>query len=245
MTASAHRIQLDARLHPAPPSVARHQPHPRGTHPRARAPARCSRARVRGPGARLARRAAAVPAAAALVERARRGAAADARRACRRRRPAAAAVRHGRVLSQRAAPEAHDAARSAAGAVRSLSRDPRPAAVRRGARAGAQGIRDAPARAAGYGLELQTEAGGGVPLARATVIIVSVPRRDWYARARTTPARSPARSLIDLREERLGGTRALEDARRLLHAALAACLEGRPLATRAVARSMVRKAAQS
>jgi DNA repair protein RecO (recombination protein O) len=52
-------------------------------------------------------------------------------------------------------------------------------------------------------------------------------------------------SLIDLREERFGGTRALEDARRLLHAALAACLEGRPLATRAVARSMVRKAAQS
>jgi len=42
----------------------------------------------------------------------------------------------------------------------------------------------------------------------------------------------------------LGSARALEDARRVLRAALVACLEGRPLATRVVAQSMARKAAR-
>ncbi|HEX4619027.1 MAG TPA: DNA repair protein RecO [Steroidobacteraceae bacterium] len=97
---------------------------------------------------------------------------------------------------------------------------------------------------AGYGLELETEARSGVPLAA-----------DGYYQFRPSQGLVRAHvhdagvlagaSLIGLREERFGGTRSLEDARRLLHAALAACLEGRPLATRAVARSMVRKAAQS
>ena len=95
----------------------------------------------------------------------------------------------------------------------------------------------------GFGLELETEAGSGVPLAadgyyrfRASQGLVRAQVHDAGALA--------GASLIGLREERLSGTRALEDARRLLHAALAACLEGRPLATRAVARSLVRKAAQ-
>src|SRR5213082_2655695 len=69
-----------------------------------------------------------------------------------------------------------------------------------------------------------------------------------------TPARAGAgsalagRSLLDLAGESLTGARALDDARRVLQAALAACLEGRPLATRGgartVAKSMMRKAAR-
>ena len=95
----------------------------------------------------------------------------------------------------------------------------------------------------GYGLELAAEA-GGAPLAA-----------DGYYHYRPaagltrTDGRSPGAlaggSLIGLRAERFDGARALEDARRVLQAALGACLEGRPLATRAVARSMVRKAARS
>ena len=52
------------------------------------------------------------------------------------------------------------------------------------------------------------------------------------------------RSLLSLARERLGSARALADARRVLQAALGACLEGRPLATRVVAKSMARKAAR-
>jgi DNA repair protein RecO (recombination protein O) len=48
------------------------------------------------------------------------------------------------------------------------------------------------------------------------------------------------RSLIDLAGESLDSARSLEDARRLLQAALSACLEGRPLATRSVARTVVK-----
>ncbi len=51
-------------------------------------------------------------------------------------------------------------------------------------------------------------------------------------------------SLLDLADERLTSARALEDARRVLQAALAGCLEGRPLATRTVAKSMMRRAAR-
>ncbi|HYB65060.1 MAG TPA: DNA repair protein RecO [Steroidobacteraceae bacterium] len=96
----------------------------------------------------------------------------------------------------------------------------------------------------GFGLELGSEALSGVPLAAQGYYRFRPSQGLVRAHAREAGALAGA-SLIDLREERLSGARALEDARRLLHAALAACLEGRPLATRAVARSMVRKAAQS
>ena len=96
----------------------------------------------------------------------------------------------------------------------------------------------------GYGLELSAEAASGAAL-----------EPDGYYHFRPAvgltrtepgiPGALAGGSLIGLREERLEGARALEDARRLLSAALAACLEGRPLATRAVARSMVRKAART
>jgi len=49
-------------------------------------------------------------------------------------------------------------------------------------------------------------------------------------------------SLLSLARESLRGERELEDARRVLTAALGACLEGRPLSTRLVARAMKRGA---
>ncbi len=95
----------------------------------------------------------------------------------------------------------------------------------------------------GYGLELACEADGGEPL-----------RAEGYYRFRaghglstTVPGAAGAlagRSLLALAREELSDTRTLEDARRLLQAALGACLEGRPLATRAVARAMVREVAR-
>ncbi|HEV8019438.1 MAG TPA: DNA repair protein RecO [Steroidobacteraceae bacterium] len=95
----------------------------------------------------------------------------------------------------------------------------------------------------GYGLDLALEAHSGRPL-----------EPDGYydfrpgvgllpARSRGAQALS-GRSLLGLARESLSGARELADARRLLQAALAACLEGRPLATRAVAKSMKRRAAQ-
>lgn len=96
----------------------------------------------------------------------------------------------------------------------------------------------------GFGLELETEALGGVPLAADGYYQFRPAQGLVRAHVHDTGALAGA-SLIGLREERLSGGRALEDARRLLHAALAACLEGRPLATRAVARSMARKAVRS
>jgi DNA repair protein RecO (recombination protein O) len=96
----------------------------------------------------------------------------------------------------------------------------------------------------GFGLELESEAQAGVALEADGYYQFRPSQGLVRATAHDAGALAGA-SLIGLREERLSGTRALEDARRLLHAALGACLEGRPLATRAVARSMVRKAAQS
>jgi DNA repair protein RecO (recombination protein O) len=94
----------------------------------------------------------------------------------------------------------------------------------------------------GYGLQLATEAHTGVPLEPGGYYhfrpAVGLTRSGAHAAGALAGA-----SLIELREERISSARALEDSRRLLQAALAACLEGRPLATRAVARSMTRKAA--
>ncbi len=94
----------------------------------------------------------------------------------------------------------------------------------------------------GYGLDLATEAHTGVPL-----------EPDGYYHFRPSEGLTPAvagtlgalagHSLLGLAVERFGSARELEDARRVLRAALNACLEGRPLATRAVASSMARKAA--
>ncbi len=95
----------------------------------------------------------------------------------------------------------------------------------------------------GYGLDLATEAHTGKRIE---------PQGYYHFRARQglVPAAAESagalagRSLLSLARERLSSARALEDARRVLQAALGACLEGRPLATRAVAKSMARKAAR-
>jgi DNA repair protein RecO (recombination protein O) len=97
-------------------------------------------------------------------------------------------------------------------------------------------------RLVGYGLDLATEAHSGKRI-----------ESDGYYHFRPGEGLVPAAadsagalaggSLLSLERETLGGARELEDARRLLQAALGACLEGRPLATRAVAKSMVRRTA--
>jgi len=95
----------------------------------------------------------------------------------------------------------------------------------------------------GYGIDLAAEARTGKPFE---------PGGYYHFRPGEGLVRSPARepgalagrSLLALERGSFGDARELTDARRLLRAALAAYLEGRPLATRAVAKSMQRKAAQ-
>ena len=94
----------------------------------------------------------------------------------------------------------------------------------------------------GYGLELTTEASSGEPV-DAERFYVFRSAQGLVPAARTDAGALAGTSLIDLAAQEFGRARTLEDARHLLKAALAACLEGRPLTTRTVARSMVRRAA--
>jgi DNA repair protein RecO (recombination protein O) len=96
----------------------------------------------------------------------------------------------------------------------------------------------------GYGLDLTAEAHGGVPLQPDRYYDFR-PEQGLVPVAAHTAGALAGRSLLALNEERLSEARELKDARQLLQAALQACLEGRPLATRAVAKSMLRKAAHS
>lgn len=88
----------------------------------------------------------------------------------------------------------------------------------------------------GYGLDLTTEAVTGQP--------IEAHRRYRFApqqgliEAPASPESLPGESLLQLASEQLTGA-SLEAARRLLRAALAECLEGRPLMTRAVAKAVV------
>jgi DNA repair protein RecO (recombination protein O) len=95
----------------------------------------------------------------------------------------------------------------------------------------------------GYGLDLASEAHSGKRIEPDGYYHFRPGAGLVPARARERGALA-GRSLLSLERESLSGTRELEDARRVLQSALEACLEGRPLATRAVAKSMVRKAAQ-
>src|SRR5262249_20910721 len=93
----------------------------------------------------------------------------------------------------------------------------------------------------GYGLDLATEARSGLPLEPDGYY-------DFHPGVGLLPAHGGAaralcgRSLLSLARETLSGERELEDARRVLTAALGACLEGRPLTTRVVAKAMKRGA---
>jgi DNA repair protein RecO (recombination protein O) len=89
----------------------------------------------------------------------------------------------------------------------------------------------------GYGLELTRESGSGAALD---------PAGHYHFRAEHGIARAVAESpatyrgdsLSSLAAEHLGDERSLSDARRLLHEALARCLDGRELKSREVRRAM-------
>ena len=94
----------------------------------------------------------------------------------------------------------------------------------------------------GYGLDLATEALSGRPI-RPQQFYHFRPSAGLVAAGGAHGGALRGDSLLALAAEQPAGERALEDARHLLKAALAACLEGRPLATRAVAKAMLRKGA--
>lgn len=96
--------------------------------------------------------------------------------------------------------------------------------------------------AIGYGLELHTEAEAGARV-RPGEYYHFRPEVGVVPAVHEAPGTYAGESLLALAREELSGVRELEDARRLLQAALAQCLEGRPLATRAVARAVARGAA--
>jgi DNA repair protein RecO (recombination protein O) len=90
--------------------------------------------------------------------------------------------------------------------------------------------------AIGYGLDLTTEAATGEPIEPQGRYHFA-PQQGLVAAAANAPDSFSGASLIGLAREQLAGS-SLDDARRLLRAALAECLEGRPLMTRTVARAV-------
>jgi DNA repair protein RecO (recombination protein O) len=95
----------------------------------------------------------------------------------------------------------------------------------------------------GYGLNLATEAHSGARL-EAGGWYQFRPALGFVAAAAGSAGALAGDSLVNLARETLSGGRELEDARRVLQAALGVCLEGRPLSTRAVAKSLLRKVAR-
>jgi len=93
----------------------------------------------------------------------------------------------------------------------------------------------------GYGLDLAHEQSGRRLEPRGFYHFH--PGAGLVAAASGSPGALRGDSLLALAAGQLHGAPALEDARRVLQAALAGCLEGRPLATRAVAKALLRKAA--
>jgi len=92
----------------------------------------------------------------------------------------------------------------------------------------------------GYGLDLGTEAMSGRPI-RPEGYYHFRPGEGLFAADAARADALAGASLASLRNEELAGARELKDARSLLQAALAHCLDGRELATRSVARSMARR----
>ncbi len=93
----------------------------------------------------------------------------------------------------------------------------------------------------GYGIDLRAETISGRAASSRSGIIISGRGRACSASKQSTPDALAGRSLCSLANEELQDARALKDARTLLQAALAHCLDGRELATRLVARSMARR----
>lgn len=94
--------------------------------------------------------------------------------------------------------------------------------------------------ALGYGLDLGSEAQTGKRI-EADEYYHFRPEQGLVVTVAEASGALSGHSLIGLANEHLQGTRALEDSRRLLQAALAQCLEGRPLATRMVAKAVARR----
>jgi DNA repair protein RecO (recombination protein O) len=92
----------------------------------------------------------------------------------------------------------------------------------------------------GYGLDLGTEAVSGRPIEPQGYYYFR-PGEGLFPADAARPDALAGRSLASLRNEQLAEARELKDARSLLQAALAHCLDGRELATRSVARSMARR----
>ncbi|HTX24971.1 MAG TPA: DNA repair protein RecO [Steroidobacteraceae bacterium] len=89
----------------------------------------------------------------------------------------------------------------------------------------------------GYGLDLATESQTGGRIASEAYYRFR-PGEGLVAASPDAPGALAGRSLESLSRERLAGAAELDDARRLLRSALDHCLEGRELATRAVAREV-------
>jgi DNA repair protein RecO (recombination protein O) len=94
----------------------------------------------------------------------------------------------------------------------------------------------------GYGVDLATEAASGRPIDPAGYYHFR-PGKGLFVADAAQPGALEGRSLARLESETLADGRELQDARGLLQAALAHCLEGRELSTRVVARSMARRGA--
>ncbi len=93
----------------------------------------------------------------------------------------------------------------------------------------------------GYGLDLGSESLSGRPI-QAQEFYHYRPGQGLVGAGPVRAGALAGASLLALAAEDLTGARALEDARKLLKAALAACLEGRQLSTRTVARAMLHRA---
>ncbi len=98
--------------------------------------------------------------------------------------------------------------------------------------------------ALGYGLDLGAEARTGKRIEPGEYYHFR-PEQGLVATVADAAGALAGHSLIGLANEHLAGERELDDAKRLLQAALAQCLEGRPLATRTVARAVARSEAHT
>jgi DNA repair protein RecO (recombination protein O) len=94
--------------------------------------------------------------------------------------------------------------------------------------------------ALGYGLDLCTEARSGNRIEPEGYYHFR-PAQGLFLTVGGASGALAGHSLINLASEQLDGARDLVDSRRLLQAALAQCLEGRELTTRAVAKSIARR----
>jgi DNA repair protein RecO (recombination protein O) len=94
--------------------------------------------------------------------------------------------------------------------------------------------------ALGYGVALEADARTGASI-DADAYYHFRPAQGILPATADVPGALSGTSLIGLAREQLVGERVLDDARRLLQAALAHCLEGRELTTRTVARAVARR----